>query len=288
MSTALCLAGGGSRGPIALGSLKRVKELNIVPDAVYAASVGCLIGIMYLQDEMEALEKLWLTIKNEDVYSKRVVSLWQLLTDKASIYDSKPLEKLIRKVFNKQKIDSLKIPFYVGTSNLTHLKPEIRDIRGMDYEDQIRWVLASASPPILFPPIAFKLLGETVSLVDSGICTNYFIQSAINDGHDAVICISPTNFQSKPPKNLIDIIQATISTATFNYLDREIKAVEKINKIIDIANIELTDDIRKIKMILIRPPKSWDQPIIDFNYKVDRQSLIDYGYLVAVEALKDF
>jgi predicted acylesterase/phospholipase RssA len=285
MTTALLLAGGGSRSAISAGSLKYIKESGIVPDAVYGASGGALNGILYLQDEMEELEKLWLNISNDQVYKSKILSLWQVFTDQGSIYNSKPLEKLLRKLFNKEKIDSLKIPFYVGTSNITKLRPEIRDIRGMEYEEQIKWLLASASPPILFPTVPFKFGDELHDLVDAGLCTNYFINQAINDGHDTIICVSPTNFQSKPPKNLLDIVQATISTATFNYLDREIKAVEKINKIIDMANIELTNDIRKISLVLVRPKQPWDQGLIDFNYKVDRKSLIDFGYNIAKSAL---
>lgn len=279
--TALCLAGGGSRGSWAFGALKAIKERNIKPDTVYAASVGTLNGIKYLQDEMEDLEELWLNIRNKDVYNKRIFSLWKLFTSDASIYDSTPLEKLIIKSFNKEKIDSLNIPFMVGTSNITHLRPEIKDIRNMSYDAQIKWIKASSSPPILFPSITTEL-GE---LVDSGICTNYFLSEAVKDGHDLVICISPTNVPPKEPTNLVDIIQSTISTATFNYLDREMAAIEKINKIIDIANIELEHDLRKIKLVLIRPTEKSNIGLLDFDHKYNRKEIINNGYEFANKVL---
>lgn len=279
--TAILSTGGGSRGLISFGMLKAIVDLKIEFDTIYAGSVGALNALLFIQDQMDELENLWMTIQNKDVYSFNPLNLWRLITNDASIYSSKPLEKLIRKYLDIDKVKSYPKPIIVNVTNLTTMQTIAKDIRTLDYEECVKWILASASPPILFPTITYN----TDELCDTGILNNYFINQSINDGHDRLICLTPTTVKPKPIRNLIDIVQATISTSSFGYLDRERKAVEKINSVIDQANVELTNDIRKIELIVIKPPVPMDLGLIDFNYKISRTELIRYGYQLAYDQL---
>lgn len=277
MPVAACIAGGGSRGIIQLGFLKAFQEFGPKPDAIYSGSVGCLNAMLYLQDEMPKLEDLWLNIKTKDVYKSRILSLWKLLTNDASIYDSAPLEKLIREYLNMRKIKNLKIPFMVNTTNLSTYQPECKDIRSLNFEDAVQWLKASASPPILFPSVTHPL-GE---LVDCGLLSNYAILQAVKDGYDTIICMTPTRAVPTKPTNLLKIIEATISTASYGYLEREIQGVEEINREIN----ECNKDFPEIKLVIIRPQTPWNWGLLDFNYKQKREDLIQYGYNIAKEIL---
>ena len=279
---ALAICGGGSRGLIQFGMIKAVKELNIDYGCIYAGSVGVLNTLLFVTDRMDELEHLWLTIKNSDVYSFNPFKILTLGTANASLYSSKPLEKLIRKYLDMEKIKAFPKPIIVNVNNLTTMSTLAKDIRFMNYEQCVKWILASASPPILFPTITINADEHC----DTGILNNYSINQAVNDGYDTVICLTPTTYKPKPIKSLIDIINTTISTSSFGYLDRERKAVEKVNKVIDQANVELTDDIRPIKLVVIKPDVAWSQDLIDFNYKTDRKELIQYGYNLAMTTLK--
>ena len=276
--TALLICGAGSRGIIQLGMLKAIKDLNIHYDAVYAGSVGALNGMLFLQDEMDKLEDMWLTVRNQDVYTARLLSLWKLFTNDASVHDSAPLEKLIRKYLNLDKIKSLPIPFIVNATNLSTYKTEAKDMRTLELEGAVRWIKASASPPILFPSVT----QDACEYIDSGILNNYFINQTVKDGYETLICLTPTNAPMSKLRNLLNIIEATISTSSYGYLDREKQSVDEINREIK----ECGKDQNFINLIIIRPPVPWSQGLIDFNYKEDRKSLIQYGYNLAYEKLK--
>lgn len=282
---ALLLTGGGSRGPIQLGFIQAFLESGIHFDGIYAGSVGALNGFMLAQNDLTELVDLWLTIQNKDVYKQRILSLWTLFTNDASIYDNSPLEKLIRKYFKYDKIKELPYPFIVNTTNLSTMKPDCKDLRKLPYEDCIKYLRASASPPILFPSVTY----DGQELADCGISNNYFITQAANDGYDTLLCMTPTNATIKPIKNLIDLIQATISVSCYNYLDREAKAVADYNREISIINKDLPagNKAKKLNLVNFKPEVSWDQGIIDFNYKVDRQSLIKFGYNIGREKIKE-
>src|SRR5579859_3565120 len=95
--TALLLCGGGSRGILQLGMIEAWIDSKLEYDAVYAGSVGALNAMLYLQDQMVDLRSLWMNIQNKDVYKPRILSLYKLFTNDASVNDSFPLEQLIRK-----------------------------------------------------------------------------------------------------------------------------------------------------------------------------------------------
>lgn len=283
---ALLITGGGSRGPIQTGFLKAFQDSGFYFDAIYAGSVGALNGLLFAQDQLAELENLWMTLQNKDVYTNRVLSLWKLLTNDASIYNSDPLELLIRKHLNYDLIKNYPKPFIVNTTNLSTMKPLSKDIRTLDYESCVKFIRASASPPILFPSVTY---GQD-ELVDCGLTNNYFIVQASNEGYDTLFCMTPTNAAIKPLKNLLDIVQATISVSSYNYLDREIDAINEYNKDIAVANKSLPKEvqIRPIRIINFRPDVPWDQPLVDFNYKVPRTQLIENGYNIGQKKIKEF
>ncbi len=276
---AVCAAGGGSRGLLQCGYLQALKDLNIQYDRMYGASVGGLNGLLYYQGDFNSMKNLWMEVKNSDVYRARW-NPFSLFNDNASLNDSAPLRNLINRFVDMDKIKANNRPFTIMITNLTKMEPHYVDIRDLSREEIVNHLLASASPPILFQPVKMN----NNLFVDAGILTNFGITKAINDGCDTIICMTPTNYKAQPIKSLVDIVQSTISTSSFGYLDREIKAVEKINNLIDMANVELTNDLKKINLLVLRPQWQWDQGLIDFNYKDGRAKLMqgayDYAYSV--------
>lgn len=280
---ALACAGGGSRGILQFAFLQAFNDLGLHYDRLYTSSVGGLNGILFYQGDMEAAKNLWLQIKNSDVYTPNY-NPFSIMSPKGALNDSKPLKRLIDRFVNLDKIKANSRPFTVMISNITKMEPLYVDLLSLpDKESVVKYLLASASPPILFPPV-IEENGD--HLVDSGVLCNFGITRAINDGADTVICMTPTNYKGKPIVSIIDTIQSTVSTSSFGYLDREVKGVEKVNQVIELANVELVNDLRKINLIVIRPDHAWDQGLIDFNYKIGRQKLMDYGYQTAMKALK--
>lgn len=279
--TALCLAGGGSRGIFQASSLKAVSDFGIIPDYLFTSSAGTLNGLLYAsnKDYIDA----WMTIRNRNVYSKNLLSMLNVFTEKGSIYDSSPLLETIKKYIDIKEIRNFPAEFIINTTDLVNSRTFSLNIKELSDEELPIFAYASASPPIFFPPVKFRGL----TLADSGISNNFSLVSAIRAGCDTIIMISPTIIDVKKLRSIIDVIKATLAIATRTYLEREAGAIFKINDIIDVINIQLEPDYKKIKLVIITPEKSLNFDLLDFSYKnVDRAEVIKYGYNLTMEKLK--
>lgn len=282
---ALSLAGGGSRGIIQVGYLKAWYELGLQYDILFGVSVGALNGVLVHQNDFDALEHLWLTIKTEDVYT---VNTWELATkllNAKSVYNSNPLENTIKKVLNFKKLVSNPKPFYINAADYTNWQDLQFESKEMPNEAAfIKFLRASASPPVLFPPV---FMGGMM-LCDGGTVNNFNIQSAVRQDCDTVVVMSPTNVvKSNPNPNLMEMIKLVTSVPPYAYMSRELGGINAINKIIDKVNETLEPDYKKINYKVIIPPEPVNIDLLDFNYKQDRKSLIKLGYDIAKEGLKD-
>jgi NTE family protein len=171
----LVLSGGGSHGAYQIGVLKALAEKNKVGwDVISGVSVGS-INALYLgmsnnsgaKEAVQQLENLWgLEISgNSSVYKpwyffpfNYVASLW-----KGSLYNTKPLEKLLDKNFVSEKLLSSDVDTYVGAVSLN--TGVFRHERLKESADPVRWVLASSTMPILFNPVEL----ENQKWVDGGV-----------------------------------------------------------------------------------------------------------------------
>jgi hypothetical protein len=135
---------------------------------------------------------------------------------------------------------------------------------------------------MFFEPVPYK--GTTI--VDSGITNNYMIVDALKQNCETIVIMSPTKPNPKQVKNIIDMFQSTLNSACYNYLEREIRSVNKINDLLDIINENLEPDYKKIKLVPIIAETSFDMDLVDFSYKkYNREYLWQYGYNLATEVL---
>ena len=285
--TAISLPGGGSKGITALGYLKAFRDAGLDYDEMYTSSVGTLNGTLYHSNELDKLEDLWLNLRTEDVYRHGIFTNIFQLAFKKSLYNSAPLKELIKKNVNYEKLIANPRKLFINTTNFTTRQPLVREVKTLSKTELIDFAHASASPPVYFELVKFQgnLLG------DSAVSNDYSIVQAAKSGCDVIYVLSPSPEglldRSKDPETLLEVLGDTLDIATGNYFAREKGCIEKINALIDIINISLEPDFRKIKFVVISPDKDPGIELLDFNYKQDRRVMIREAYEYAKDILKN-
>ena len=268
--------GGGSKGAWQAGALCAWKDHGINYDSIYGASVGSLNGLLVHQGDYDKMLNLWMSIKNSDVYN------WNPLRLLNSLYDSKPLLNLIKSVVDIPKLRANPNKFHISSTNFSTWDPYLAEISDLKDDEIPQMLWASASPPIYFPPVTFR--GQT--LVDAGVLNNYCISEAINNDMDTLVVLSFANSSPRVPNNIFDCLAETLSVATYGYFKREIESVTKINQVI--KECSCINKEKSIKLVIIKPDKALDIPLLDFSYKnIDRKALFESGYNLARKVLQD-
>lgn len=269
-STALILAGCGARGIIQAGMIQAFDDLGLEYDALYGSSAGALNGALLHAGQLEDMVTLWQTIRNKDVYSP---APWNVVRENhGCLLDSRPMLKLIGRTIKFNDLVENEKPFVI---NVTECYPGWKGL-GINATEAIKrlpevlW--ASASPPVLMPPVK---LGDKY-LTDGGVTNNYPVISAVREGADRLIILAPMIAEPEPIKNIVDSIDATISIQISNQLVKELSAVEIRNSI---------PGYRKIEIIVVTLDKPTGIGILDFDLK-DRDKWLNYGYDLAIKKLE--
>jgi len=152
----VALSGGGVRAYAHLGALKALNEAGIYPEAIAGVSAGALVGAFYADgykpDEI-------VEILSENNFFR----FFNLTFPKQGLLKITGLEKTLIENLNARKIEDLKMPFYIGA---TELNSGI--LRYFSEGKLIRTLIASACIPILFIPV--EIDGKTY--VDGGVMEN--------------------------------------------------------------------------------------------------------------------
>lgn len=280
-----CLAGAGSRGIWQAGALKALEEKGIKPDCVFGSSSGTLNSLIYSMGDMKKLEDMWMNIRTDKVYKKSLCTKLDALTSKACLYDSSPLLQLIKDSIDVNVLRKISHKLFIGTTDLTNFTSLTFEISELEDDEIPIYAFASASPPVFFPPVKFRNL----NLTDSGVAQNYHLLNAIQQNCDTVILISPSIIEPRPINNLADMVKSTMAISMQTYLSREIRAIQKVNAVIDAANEYLPDehDFKKINLIDIISEHPIDVDFLDFEYKGHkREDLMMLGYVTAKKKLE--
>lgn len=280
------LCGGGCKGIYQAGGIQAFLDMGLDYKAVYGSSVGTLNAMMLHQGKVQELHDLWMTIKNRDVYSLTPWSALGIFCKKASLYDSKPLYRLLDKVLDYEKMVSNPRDFWYSATDYSTWEPIIFECKQLGREDLLTTLFASASPPILFPFVPWK--GQR--LADSGVLNNYNVTKSIHDGMDTLVIFSFAIPSPKDPGNIIQNVEETLSISMYGYFNRELAAVDKVDELIRLMEshgVHL-DGVRPIKRVIVIPYESANLGLMNFDMKGhDRETLYKAGYELTQKAIKD-
>lgn len=267
MTRALVLVGGGSKGIIQAGMLKRIHELGLQIDSIYGTSSGSLNGALYSQGDIDLMVKLWMTIESKDVQK---LSLCDMIKQK-SIYSSSPLAATIAKYIDPNK---LAIPTWATASNTqTNAANHIRIDKQATCHQTL---LASISIPVYFPPI------DDV-MVDGGLLDNYNVGAAIQGGADEIIICHPSRPSALRTANLIGIAEWAYEAVMWsNYVHEMENCGLHAGQQDRFMGAEMEFCNKPVRVRVCIPDAPIDVPILDFSYKgLDRAAIIEQGYQIA-------
>lgn len=195
----LVLSGGAVRGGAHVGVYKVLQEAGIEPDIVVGVSAGAIIGaaiaagVEARQLEDYALDQSWLTLARPS------------LNLKASLFDLRGGERLLRKVLKLSSFDQLRRRFAAVACDITTGREVV-----LKQGDVVEAVLASASVPGLF---AARTIGDHV-LVDGGLVNNLPTGIARSLGADTLVAVDllelPSGRQAQAPKTVIETWQRAL------------------------------------------------------------------------------
>ena len=267
MVTAVLLVGGGSAGIIQCGMIQALIEAGVKPDVVYGSSVGALNGICWYQNELNVMERIWLSIESRDVYHDGPIEVATAFT-RCALYSSEPLANLLKSLIKPELSTPPPFQFKVTATNMRLGTSLCLDLASVPAGVQWEWLLASASPPILMPPVK---INQHDLFCDGGFLSNANIKFAIEDGATELYILLPRHPQGYSIHNLIDSIMFTLTAASGYMVTDELSFVQILNQ--DAGKQE-------VKVHLVIPDEMFPNSILDFNLGnlANRQRLIKIGY----------
>lgn len=195
---------------------------------VAGQSVGSLNGAMIAMGKYQELEKLWKGLNRSDVYKK--LTLWRILQvafkHRLGLMSTVPLRNILRELNPNPK--DAKIPFRFGAVDLLTSSY----VQFTEKELSPDNLLASASIPIVFPPVG--------SLVDGGLVNNGPIGDVIPFDPDLIVVIPTKRInrhrQNPYPKNILKKAAQVIQIALDEGFRNDFDTFLAINNLVQQAN----------------------------------------------------
>ena len=163
---ALVLPGGGGRGAYQVGVAKALLEKGITFDFAYGTSIGGINATLIAQGAINRLEELWSSIRARDIFHLPSAGLIGrlVLGHKLGLLDTSPLEELLRREINLQKLKASSTKVGLCTTDLCSLETRLVSIDDiMSTNELVDILMATSAIPMAFPPR--RLLGAGLSAI---------------------------------------------------------------------------------------------------------------------------
>lgn len=283
----LCLSGGGSKGAFQSGAIQHLMgDKHVHYDGYCGVSVGALNAACLAQFHngteqwaSDALTTFWNNISDEKVYKNwcffgKVAALW-----KSSLYNSVPLQELVRSQVNCAAIRKSGKSLVVGAVSLTTGKYKTFD---QNYENLHDALLASSSFPAMFLPVQME--GQWWS--DGGVRDITPLQAAIDLGAtdvDVIICSPESNpYKVKGSPTTLSVAKRSLDIMSDEVIAEDLKVADLWNRLVDCG---AAPGKRRINIRVIRPEGVLTENSLDFSQPTVSR-MWQEGYKAAQAALK--
>ena len=307
---ALVISGGGAKGAFGVGALKYLMvDLRLRFDLVIGTSTGALIAPLVATRDLADLLNIYENVEDQHVLRDRPDLLAFLFSD--ALNSSEPLRRMIGRYLGDpvryQKLVGSPTELFVTILNMQTGLVEYGNPRRVPQDVFLRQVLASASIPILMPPVRIG----PFQYVDGGVKETAPFARAIEEGatHVIAIVLSPPPETRQPQRefytNLLEITRRTLTLLTEEVIDNDVLIARAINEgVITLAQIRANAAAlglgpaainrlfagienpfggrRVIRLTIIRPQQSLGPETLSFN-PVQMRRWVDQGYRRARE-----
>ena len=299
----LALSGGGSHGAYGAGVLIGWTDAGTRPefDVVTGVSTGALMATaVFLGPEEDEVLRMYTRITNKDIYKSR--GILAVLTGD-SMYDAAPLRKLIAKQIDDRVLKAVAREhargrrLFVGTVNLDAQAFTIWDmgfIASSDRPDKLERyrdvILASASVPVLFPPVYIPLEVEGQSYrqmhVDGGAREMVFFPEFIEDFGKAIagFGLKPSDVHGEMYVLYNGRVAARgtyepVEPRALSIMEVFVQSLMRKNATGSIYRIWVRGLIQKMDLNLTNIPPDYQNLQRDMEFNPDdMKRLFDYGY----------
>lgn len=234
---ALVLSGGGSKGAWQVGVLHRLlQEEQNDYQIVTGISVGAVNGAFLAQfksgeerEALGALKKVWFTVTPKRIRKHWLPFGWLHALWKTSLYDSKPLWKLVGENLDPKKVQASGKLLRIGSVDLVTGNYVLTD---QTSDDLVTGVVASASYPMFFKTVEVDGKMHT----DGGVRHIAPLKAALDMGATSIdVLITETSdlrtWTEKKP-NVLDVGIRTIEIMNDQHIRGDLKLAATINKMV--------------------------------------------------------
>lgn len=284
---ALVLPGGGGRGAYQVGVSKALMERGLEFDLAFGTSIGGINATLMAQGNFQRLEDLWCNIRGKDVFS--LPSAHQIgrlvLGHKLGLLDTRPLEDLLRREVDLQKLKASKTKIGWCTTDLCSLETKLITIDDIVSTNELIDVLmATSAIPMAFPPRHIQGKGLWV---DGGLVRNTPVETAIQMGADEVymVLLHPEKI-NVCPVNMFEVLVRCLDIVLEASARKEIETAELYNRLIA-SGSEESRGRKNVKIHVFQPKKPVNTTLLEIHPERSRR-LIRQGYEEANELLDSY
>jgi NTE family protein len=217
----LALGSGGARGLAHVGVIKSLLANDIPIDMMAGSSSGALIGGLYASwGDIDKIEELARGVTYKDLASVLADPTWA----GGLIKGDRTLE-FLRKYFQGQKIEDMKIPYRAVATNVKTAESVVFD-RG-DLASAIR---ASISIPLVYTAVKD---GERI-LVDGGVSSPVPVEVVREMGAEVVIAVNLDSVyfmnkkDDKDNPSTLDILKDSYFALRYNLAKKEVQQADVV------------------------------------------------------------
>jgi NTE family protein len=254
---ALVLSGGGARGAFQCGAEKYAREVKGYHwDIIAGVSVGALNGAMLAMQKYQRLFEVWNTVANDQVYTGgfNLLSIIRLLLGAKSFYGNEPLQRMLAREFEPDKITA---DLRIGAVSL--VSGEYVEFRG-DHPQLKEAVLASTVMPIIWTPVDVSTMYP--GMVDGGVRNISPIGDVLDVDPDEIVIINCSaqapEALANPPGDVVKIGMRTLDLLLNELFQSDLREFLRINALVQQAAAQ---------GVTLRHPTS-DRPLKYYECKI--------------------
>lgn len=281
---ALVLPGGGGRGAYQVGVVKALAERNVEFDMAFGTSIGGLNATLFAMGGVRRMEELWMNIRPKDIYklpSPQQLS-YMVMGHKLGLLDTSPLEELLRREADLQKLKSSRTKVGLFTTDLCSLETRMVTTDDITTTNELIDILmATSAVPMAFPP---RHLHGKGLWVDGGLVRNTPMQAAIDRGAEEIytVLLHPDKVEACPT-NMWQVISRCLDIVLDASARKEIDLAQLYNRLIA-EGAEVARGRRKIDIHVFQPHQPVDTTLLEIAPERSR-NLIKQGYEDAMSQL---